>query len=583
MRFALPLLILAISACSDPSLQISFDVPEPYRDNVDSVALQIIVPPAAGMFTCGQLAFQEVSAETVEVNTVQSVVVDADASLPLSGIPREGQKLIYLRGLDSEGLAVVAACVEVGTVDDATTITAVGEPTTILTFNPVAAGAPLRNLPVHVQDTIGDLADVEVRWRVVGPKGITKNGDTTTDANGDALVTPESPTMAGPAIMDIRARWSRITPPSVSAWVPPRMLANVTLPFTPATTTLTGDNLYRVGRIGPGGETGLVALSVGGSPLTERQAVISYFDAGAGVMTTRNTATIPNAAALGMVTRDGRDRVFTITNDGWIDIEPNGQLTTSPSPVPGKIAQNIVSASCNANGNVDRVLVHFTDNTFVTVDANRNLVTSPFDDESTVRIHKAGCMSDVDGAEYPVVVYGRSGPLPPMQTELYLLAEMDEPRRADIIALRSGLGFAPALGSSPSYMLAAQFDVGGSSVARYQLAEGGEAGTATMVIVTEDQTATPPQSSAGGDVDGDNIADVVGVLSFGEDPQGTPQYRLFVSLGVEHNGERLAGLSPLGAAQRPNLWLADFDGDFVDDLLVGTPGGFVVFHMGETP
>ena len=76
------------------------------------------------------------------------------------------------------------------------------------------------------------------------------------------------------------------------------------------------------------------------------------------------------------------------------------------------------------------------------------------------------------------------------------------------------------------------------------------------------------------------MVDVIAILTFGE-MNGLTLYRRFISLGVDHDGGRLVGISNDTEALRPRLWLADFNQDGIDDILVGTPVGFIVYRMGE--
>jgi|GEM_PF-6241372 len=577
MRTALLTLVVATGACTDPSLHIQFDVPAEYRQDVTNVSLDVIAPPASEPFTCNMLAFQEVDADTVRLSTVNSFEARDQHSLDLNGIPRTGTKLLYVQGLDSDGLAVVAACVEVGDIDDRTDVSAVGEPTTVVNAGQNDPGEPLKpNMGVGVNDTRGDaLGNVEVRWRVVGSAGEETNDVTTTNAGGIAQITPTMPPLAGPVSMDIRARWTRIPPQPVLGFQAPETVVNKTLPFFPAPDAAP-EQMYQVGNIGPNGEVGVVALSLGELAATQRQAVVGYYDQQTQEFVNGSTPIIPNATALGMVTRSDGDHVFTIVGGSWIEIQPNGSLTTLASPVPGKTAQRIVPVSCNDTGAVDRVLVQFVDRTFATIDANRNLVNSPFDDEGILAtINAAGCVSDINGDAYPVVIFERGGAL---TGRTDIVADMDAVRRGQLPNLHTW-AFTPRVGSDPAYLLGSQFAIDGSVLTRYQLSPQDQ-DKVTLATVTTDQTATPPASSAGGDVDGDGRADVVAVLTFGQNTDGRSAYRLFVSLGYEHNGERLVGMSAPADASRPGLWVADFDGDGVDDLLIGTPSGFLVFRMG---
>lgn len=562
-------------ACGDPSIQVRFEVPERYRDDVEAVSLQVLVPPAAGMFDCDDIAFREVDSEVVNLATVQSLLTRDTGHIDLSGIPRLGPKLFFLQGLDAMDTPLVAACAEVGDITDDAAIDLVGEPTAVVALPPGDPGAPPpASFMVTVADSRGDpVRAIETRWTVTGPGDEISTGSTNTDGNGRAMITPQAPALPGPLAVDVRPRWIRATPASLLAFTAPTTVFEAMLPGdADGDLSVSTEALYRVGRIGPNGEMGVAALGPSTSPVSVgRIAYIAYYDPQASPpFRTATSARIPNAWALGMISVGDRDQLFTITGGAWIDIAPDGTLSSLPAPHPGNAALLIAdSGGCSAPSG--EVLAVFTDDSVRTFGPGGAAADSPFDDEpATSRLLATGCAAAADGEIYRVAAYGEN------TLQVRLVAEMDEPRSGNATLLPAGIGFTPALGDPP-YLLGTELSISGTEIVRYRLLALG-ARILGLEEMDRDATPTVPVSTGGGDFDGDGELDIAALIQFGESDRGT-QFRTLMALEVPHGSGRLLGMSARTEARRPRTFVADFDGDGLDELVVATPQTFAVVRF----
>ncbi len=288
-------------ACTDPAVRVQFDVPADYRDQVESVELELLLPPPGAPFDCDDVAFREVSDDDLAAATVEQVLTRED-NAELSAIPRLGDKLFLARGLDGAGDAVVAACGQVGDIDSDTDLSLTGEPTAGVVLPLTEPGSPLVDFTAGVFDIASrPLAGVATRWTVTGPADETSTGMATTDGMGRVMITPQAPALPGPIAVDVRPRWVRTTPPSLLAFRQPDPMLSTPLPGD-ATDSIVEADLV-VGRLGPNGEMGFAALGPGANPVTGgRQVLVGYYDpTRTPPLHTATTSAILGAFALGVV------------------------------------------------------------------------------------------------------------------------------------------------------------------------------------------------------------------------------------------------------------------------------------------
>jgi hypothetical protein len=578
-----------LAACGDPTVQVSFEVPAAYREQVQSVELHIVEPSEGDdSFTCDDIAFQTVPADTVELETVKTFVERDGESVALSDIPREGTKLFFIEGLDADGLPVVAACESVGVIDDDVTVTLIGEPTAFVKLPIHDPGAPFpvdEDLRVGVVDIDGTaLGGLRVEWTTTGPGGELIHGEGQTRTTGEIgiiVITPAFPARPGPSALDVRARWMRTSPGPLLSFNMPEIALAEMLPGA-STAGDTPARLYAVGRIGPNGEPGFAALGPSDTPLLGRELYIAYHDpALQPPFRIVTPGTIAGASAIGLIERDGVDHPVVLTATQWIEIEPTGLLSAQPLPSPQSAAENIIPiGSCDGStGGNERILVQHGDMTpaVLAYDSDGQVVPTVFTaDAAPTRPMAGGCVEGVEAGVDRTVVFA-TGTL--SQT---FITEMDSGRAGQVPALRTAIGFAPPDETANARLLATELSLDGTTISRYRFNALGSGG-ADAERVDHDPTVSLPQTIAGGNLDADTHVDVVAAVPFGINTEGRPQVRLLVSLGTKINGgdQRLVGLSPGFDAERVAVWLYDFDENGVDDILIGSPTAFTVLHMGE--
>lgn len=577
-------LALALAGCGGPSLALSFSIPSAYQKRVQTVSLELLAPTGSA-FGCDDVAFSEVTPTTVDDARLQQVVANVGEHIHLSGIPRTGTKLFVARGLDKSGTAVVAGCAETGDVDSAVSLTITGEPATVLATAPITA--PGAQLPSDVTATVTDitgapLAGRTVRWSVTGAGGeqIDCPGQSgarvpcteTTDSHGVAHIAPPAPSLPGPAALDVRTRWQSVPAASILGYYDVPATYSTNLPGGAAIPTDSLADAYQIGRIGPNGETGLAVLS----PRSDGTAVVltAYYDATADPpYKAATSAPIAGAKALGVIAGQGRDRLFTITPAGWLEFGPDGALTTKASPAPGKTARRIVPAGGCGSGGDDVVLVEFDDGSMMALDQNRAKTTTPFLPRPRgSSLLASGCAADLDSHPHRVVVFGLG------EFDQKIVADIDGRRVGDLISLQAGVGFLPAIGGAPPLLLGEDISVAGTSITRNRLVPKGNAGV-DVEVVDQDDSTTVATSATGGDFDGDGLADVAAVLLFGQNTNQSPQTRLMISLGAEHRGERLEGVSKPLTIPALRVMAADFDGDGTDEMVLAGPTALAVFKI----
>jgi hypothetical protein len=290
------------------------------------------------------------------------------------------------------------------------------------------------------------------------------------------------------------------------------------------------------------------------------------------------TLTAAAALAIGAYSDGSRDHLVVIGADKWLEIAPNGSIIERPGV--GGAARRILSIGPCDGGGADQLLVSFIDRSlraFTTTGGPVN--ASPWVTEAPVGAPVVGgCVGDKDERVRTLVFSGQSASTG--NAVQSLIADMDIMRTGKWPTVGAGAGFTRVVGDDPAYMLGAVLDLDGISLARFELGAG--EGTAVDVHeVTSDDAPALVLGAVGGDFDDDQKLDVVQLLQFGQTDESA-QYRLLFSLGIEHRGERLTGITGAAQADIPRLYLADFDGDGFDDLLIASPVGFLIKELGPS-
>jgi hypothetical protein len=577
MRFPLALALLTCAACSDPSLQVEFLLPEGLVDQVESASLEVIVPPQGAPFDCDDLAFAAVSDDIVQANTVEEVLLRAGGKGDLDAIPRKEDKLLVGRGFNAAGEEIVAGCAEYGVIEDAERLTIQAEIVTIAiipAFDPT--DVPGRSSEVRITDVSGESAPgIEVRWTRHGAGAEPVSSSAISDAEGKVLVEVDPPPLPGPVSIDVNAKWARTAPPVIVGFRNPPVMFADTLPNPSDTSLRNPEEIYQVGRIGPNGEMGLAAMGNPDAGLS-RQVYMAFYDPAISSFRTRVSDPLPGSAlSLALLTEGGRDRIFTASTTAAIEILPDGSLSGQPfgETVP-LIRRFLPLGDCSSPDDVSGALAVFLDGGSRAIDADGVLVNSPFAGPTTPGVPLAsGCLTSGD-ALHRAVAYAGEG-------VVTLVADLDVPRSGILGVVAAGMGFTQANAGEDALLLATTLGVEGTDIARFRILPIGD-DELDVEFVTSDGTLTFAQSTSSGDFDGDGLGDVAAVLVFGDTVEAT-DYRIHVSLGRTGATGRVAGVSGPKGGQRPRIFIRDFDADGHDDILIGSNGSFEIFDMGPLP
>ena len=591
-QFVALMLVLASAfwACGSDFVQIDFEVPMEYRDQVETVSIRIVTPSSIEPFTCEDVALGSVSTNVLIASTVSEVVSVDTGHIDVSGIPRNGTKLIIAMGLDNQALPIVAACAFLGDIEEPLTVKLDVEPSSVVVVPEIPFGEPFPDtLTITISDVFAQaLADTLVQWTVVGPAPTEESqlatGQTRTDENGTAQLSFSPITQPGPMILDIDTRWERVSGENIAGFREPVPVLeeNIAGDHTLARAIPT-ESRYQVGRIGPQGQPGFAALLLPQVEQAGHRVYLAYYDSDTREFRSAISSPIAGIFALGLITpASNQDQIIALSSTNWVDIRissiPAVEVFSTPlTPPPGAAATAIFPASsCQNAPDVDAVLVA-SGTGLRTYDASRTEIAGLFSGEpATTRVLAAGCVADITGISTRTVVVRRDE-----QNIPTLLAGNSVVREGALEGvLTSGIGFAqttPVLDT----LLATDVSVQGTSVGRYQLLAGDD--TVTGQLITQDDIASVPLSSQGGQLDGDNTVDIISLLNFGiASDFSETRTRIFVALGRLYEGARVVGISKEFRAVRPRLWIADFDRDSIDDVLIGAPGWFRVYLFGST-
>lgn len=569
------LLLLAVGAqaCSEPSLQIQLDIPSPYREQVSSVSLAVIVPPHGSPFGCDEIAFGTVGDDIVEANTVDELPpLRGTNAGSLKSLPREDYKILYARGFNTDGEQIVAGCAEFGVIEGQETQTITAEAVTIATLPASGLGdvaAPAT--PIQITDYAGQpVAGVETRWTVSGPGALPASDSGFSDQDGTVLISIEAPPLPGPVAVDIHAKWARTEPPRIDGFLEPAALLrrDLTGPGDGSAGLVRDpEELYQVGRLGPNGEIGLVGM--GAPEAGQRQLTIVYFDLEEQVIREAVTAPLPAAAVTPfLLTKDGREQVHILTTSELLTVSPTGDVTSSVATTSGLVRKTFALGGCEDPEAVESTLLVFLGGETRVYGPDGFINDSPFTDVAGEPL-ASGCISSGDTL-HRAVVYQSGNNL------VTVVVDMDDGVRTGSLAvIPSGISFSPATGSEDALLLATTLGLEGTDLVRYAMLPVGASDIA-FEPVASNATPTFARSTLAADFDDDGHTDVAGVLTFG-DTSSTTEYRLYITLGLPTGA--IAGVSPVAQGLRPRIWTRDFNRDGYDDIVVASANSFVIFSM----
>lgn len=537
-------LLVLLAGCGRVGLDIELELDPRIEAEVERVELRILRPSSALPFDCDAIAYGLVDAATLRLGQDRALQVGRGETLPLTEVERLGRKVVVADAYRAGGERVGAGCLDVGAIEDA-------DPRRLPIF-PLAFVLPE---PVSgLQRELGDPTPIRLRFRV-------------TDAGGQPLEAPirllrsygesrmmrpetpielDAPERPGPYELVPMVRWAGGAPPRQSGFVLP----------SPERIGIEGEALhFSDGR-------GLLAL-------VERDGlwVLELERAADGELSLHRSG--PVEGADGRVLRGADARLRVLSDEGWFELGPDGEVTRSALYTPRAGApRGVFDLSGCAGGGL---LVNHADG-FTAFHDPEGGTTSGFRDPLSVV--SAGCVANALGSDIRALVIDIEG------VGLRLVAELAPTQFVlrDWIAIDFGLRFTAPFGEQPRSLVATQLELNDFVVSRAVLRVSAE--RFELDTLATDRPPGVPLETAVGDIDGDGALDLLSLLQ-PEKPGGP--HRLWVVRGASLAGERISGTAELAAMAPTRLRLADLDGDGTDDIILareGAGGALTVYAMG---
>jgi len=539
---------------------------------LDWSSLKIYMPPISTQtgqkaFGCDELSFGEVDPAVLSASLMQEVILSGteDKQRPLSGVPRKGLKVLLAQAFDKSNLPVVAACTEIGDINDDIQLRLNGEPAAVLTmiggenqewfFGAMQLPDPVELLITDAFQT--PLESWDVKWNVVGPAETGSNGIVQTGDEGRLVFSPQTPTSPGPSILEILTRWQRGTTPLIKAFTEPRRIEGPLPDFKL--------NDIKVGHIGPAGQTGYAATYLCGTPTT---TCLFYAYYNGGQMTSRQL-TLEGlgeeaAAPLGIIPRADYDRVIVAGFGFWLELNPSQGTTTQRTydAIQSQPVAVLPVDPCD-DSPVGQVLLVFEDGSLGVYGptGGERLLMHPFADLQASGFNfVSGCVADQDGTEHRLLIGEQDESRWRVVVEFGTLVE-----QFDWAAPLRGIGFSPSLEDHPAHLVVGRLGQDSPEIARMRvLHQPGIADTRLDEISAVPLFAVPEAIGAG-HLDADFQLDVLGLFRL-----DNQQYFTQAVLGRQHRGKQVSGMMPAGLAgeEPPRLLVTDFDNDKTDDFAV---------------
>jgi hypothetical protein len=571
---------LIAGACSDPSLQVTIDLPDAYRAQIAEVALADY--EHAGL-TCDQIAFGDVAGPALDGSLITQVGVAPGASASLEGISRLDHKVLVARGFDAGGDLVVAGCRELDALDGSVTIAIDTMPAALVSIDARAPDAPLAlasPINAHALDPLGmPLDQREVVWRVFGGKGQPGGmpGDgacpyagvdgCTTSRQGAITVAAAPPPSPGPALVQVHVAWARAQPPPVAAFQIPRsatFVLRAVLKAVPYPSCVA----YRAAG---GVRVACIAVALGGA--TE----VQHFGwTGSAIAKLAGSISVPSASALIAIPGGSSDTLVAITTAGdFVDGTTGAALGHFTAPG----AQLVVAAQLvPACGKTAFVLLGLDDGSVASTSATgaplTTFVTSP--PSRTFSLATTGCLSDLIT---PSTTYRAAVMVETKTTTSVPYAQIDCPQGTCAptwLGLGAGIGFVAAAGGE-TRLASGHLDLSGVVIDESLIDPSHD----SLESVATHDSISVPVAIASGDLDGDGMSDRAWLLLGGSGVRA--QGRLQVTLAATADGAPITGISPELGAATAGFAVARLDDDMTDDVAVFSADQVTIVLTGKQP
>jgi hypothetical protein len=577
---------VTLAGCGEPRVDVGFDVPAPWTERVTSASLTVYAPADPRAATCDDIALGLVTEPALTAARVLEVVTAPGEPVDLDGIPRTGGKRFVARGYDDGLRPLVAGCVEVDTVDGATTIDIPGEPALQLAVPGLRT--TLDEVPAAVEilasDADGNPAPgVAVRWGLRTLDGPGPIAEVVTGERGRARVELPPASTPGPIGIDATARWQANPLPAAAAFAPPAIVDRLT--FTADAVLTDNDALYQVGAVGPAGEPGyavLAPVSVAGAwaiHVRYRRADGTWRGASAPSVATRALGLVPRTS--GDATRDA---IVTVVGGDWVEIDPDsGAVVELGRPGGGVLASRIVAVGGCVDDAPPVLLVTRGDGSTGTYGADLAAVAAPAWTAAIAagdRVLASGCAADVAGAVHRAVVIERSD-------RVVVVSDIDGGRTGLWPVAPRGVGFTRAAPGALPHLVGTEVTIDGTQLTRVELVSLGAA--LSFAPVASDPIASAAVAVAGGHLNDDVASgfadapqpDLVALVFTGAGRGGVSTVRPFVAVSQDAAYGSLRGLWCEQALVDPRVFLLDVDGDGRDEVIVGALGEALVVDLSQ--
>jgi hypothetical protein len=534
--------MLLLMSCSGSELELSLVVPEGYRERVARIEIRALEPPVAAPFDCDDLAFSRLDFDVLPVSTGREIVLRSDEAF-LGDLTRDRAHVFLAEAIDREDDRILIGCANAEMLDESTVLELVLEP--VVYLEPLdevvlsgVVGQPLDPLGIGIYDAYGNPApNIRVEWVVAGPRGAHPDSDRS-DASGQIAIPVAPDPVPGPFVVDLRVRWADFNPQRASGFLRPPAISD--------------EPLGEIADVVAGKFTdteGLAILSYEGAGLALRFCTGARFECG-------TAYSIPQPD--GRLVRIPPDRVMVVTAESWYSAAATGAIDPIPLAEPTPVPQLAVAAgACPFD---DRILLFFESYDHGVFDLEGNeldeeelgdfgtLIASGCATTSDDRLVRTHVVSD-DESAYLFVLDG---------DDLYFTDW-----------LIAGEGVAMGDGGE-GILLGTQLDLDDVVISRVELDidEG-----LYFEIVDTDRPPGFPERTAGGDVDGDGALDVVSILSGYDFELNRESLLLWIALGKTSSASRISSAVliddlSLCTDDVPDLFLADGDGDSVDEIVL---------------
>lgn len=569
MRLAIAAVVL--SACGGGDrVTARFEVDDPAATSVRMV----VYAEGDVTLSCDTLAFSEIAEQDLAQATVVEVSGARGERVELGEIPRDGLKLFFAEAFTDNGTPIYAGCAPLGAIDgDVEVDIPVEERLQFVPTGLEITGGELRVNRLATTNIEGQRVDGEIRYSIVGPAEFETGGSL--EQGEPVTVTSTLPPQPGPLRLQLRARWAEpeeLNTVQEPAVIPLDLNGQTTNPFVVQP--------LQVGQLG--GAVGVVALTgLAGQKTAQRFC----FTPGT-FNNTRSPQAMPDVGVLATVRDPGGGKLVGASQDTLFELSCDADVAQTAIGLSRPPTRAVTLPSCDPAEADPAVYVQDAMG-MVAVDPEDGSPITSFSGSAVIdpeplaatntQLVTAGCV-DAATETLPTMVLAQSrtgGLVTALLATKTGVGTEDEASRFQFVTAQVTAGSAfPATNTGSGGLQLGLVTDEGPAIGHYDIQLLG----ANMLAIDEvanDPTPSVVTDLASGDVDGDDLNDVVALLSFGDNVQ------VFISLARPGTDDRLRGFFPGPIAGRStSLRVFDVNGDGVDDIVLLGETELVVLDMG---